>query len=88
MNGQNIPESFEFDTEPSSRNLRLLKSSRDIDDKLFQKVAQTQYISAMRGGPQVIRIHLLDDPDYSKNGVGIDGRYAGHWFENIFQWQN
>ena len=80
LNGQNIPESFEFDTEPSSRNLRLLKSSRDIDDKLFQKVAQTQYISAMRGGTSDT-YPLLDDPDYSKNGVGIDGRYAGHWFE-------
>ena len=83
LSGQNRPAIFEFDSKAGDRNLFLSNSPGKISRDLIQNIAQTQYISVMRG--DVVETYpVTDESDFSFIGVDTDGKYAVHWL-NVFE---
>ena len=73
---------FEFFPERSERNLNLKQYPKNFSIDSCNSIARLQFISAVRGGISDTS-PIPNDIDYFKEGVGIDGRFAGYWFDQF-----
>ena len=82
LSDEKSPLRFEFTGETGKRNLKTVAPAKKYETSInkFDFITNLQFLGPVRSDISEI-VPKPDNIDYIKEGIGIDGRYAGYWFD-------